>query len=243
MAGPLALPPLGSLAELPGFLGQVSAHGAWTPVPGRAWTSAATASAPVRSLAALLASRGERVHALDGAEGPIAAASDADAISRRIGDRARGLHPSSPSRILDGLVAAARELAANVTDHARAGATGFASLTRDSSDLLLLVSDCGIGIERSVRANPDFAGRVTDTAGAVALALQRAITPEPLPSSSATGLPFVSEFCRSAGGEFAIVTGGISWRRRVAAGGAFPIFVESVDPWQGTIVALRIPAP
>src|SRR5262245_36139382 len=167
MSGPLALPPLGALAELPGFLRRLSALSAWAAAPGRAWTSAPTASAPLRSLAALLASRGERVPDLEGAEGPISAA---DSTSRRIGDRARALHPSLPSRVLDGLAAAARELAANVPDHARAGATGFASLTRDGSALLLLVSDCGIGIEKSVRANPDFAGRVTDTAGAVALA-------------------------------------------------------------------------
>ncbi len=243
MASPLALPPLGSLADLPGFLSRLSGLSAWAPAPGRSWTSAATATAPGRSLAAFLASRGERVPDLEGAEGPISSPSEAEAIARRIGDRARALLPTLAPDLLRGFAAAARELALNVVDHARAGATGFASVSRDGPALTLFVSDCGIGIERSVRANPDFTGRVTDTAGAIALSLQRAITPEPLPASSATGLPFVSEFCRSAGGEFAIVTGGISWLRRVAAGGAFPIFVESVDPWQGTIVALRIPAP
>ncbi|MGH7149880.1 MAG: ATP-binding protein, partial [Planctomycetota bacterium] len=138
---------------------------------------------------------------------------------------------------------AARELVLNVADHARAGATGFASLSRDGSALSLFVSDCGIGIERSVRENPDFAGRLTDTAGAIALALQRAIGTESAPSRSRTGLPSVSEFCQSSRGEFAVVTGGISWLRRVGAGGATPSMVESVDPWEGTIVALRIPAP
>ncbi len=243
MTVPLALPSLDALADLSGFLRRLSGLSVWTPAPGREWEFSPPPSAPVHSLAGLLASRGERVPGLDDAEGPVSSPSDAEAISRRIGDRARSLLPGLPPDTLRGLVSAARELLANVADHARAGATGFASLSRDGSALSLFVSDCGIGIERSVRENPDFTGRVTDTAGAIALALQRAITPEPVPSRSKTGLPFVSDFCHATGGEFAIVTGGIRWRRQVAAGGAYPIFVESVDPWLGTIVALRIPAP
>ncbi|HET6205092.1 MAG TPA: hypothetical protein VFI25_20050 [Planctomycetota bacterium] len=243
MSGPLRLSPPGGIAELPLFLRRLATDSAWAPTPGREWDFLGTANAPLRSLAARLASRGERVPALEGVEGPILALGDVEPLARRIGERAAALLPGFPPSLLRSLRFATRELAANVAEHARAGTTGFASVAPEGAGLAVWVSDCGIGIERSVRANPEVAGRVTDTAGAIALALQREIGEEGAPGTAGTGLPFVSEFCRAAGGEFAIVTGGIAWRRRLGAGGAYPSIVEGVDPWEGTIVAFRVPAP
>lgn len=238
MAGALPVPRLSRIAEIPEFLGRLQSLGAWGSSSQRSWSGALGAGAPERSFLAAMGGPGP---ARSEVEGPILALADAEPLARRVGERGSSLAPALAPSALRGLRFAAEELAANVAQHARAGGTGFVSVGLEGTELTLWVSDCGIGIEASLRENPEFSARIAGAAEAIVLAVERGVTREPGRGNMGIGLRFVSEFAPTAGGEIAIVSGDAFWRRKAGPSGAAPAFVERVAPWRGTIVALRIP--
>jgi len=169
-------------------------------------------------------------------------------IARTQADATRELLESLVPAVPPSTVRAAQfvfeELAANIVQHSEAPETGFGLAIADPAArrIQIAFADAGVGFLASLTSNPEFAGRASDDAEAIRLALDPRVT-RGGSGNIGMGLFLLSSLAERVHGDLWIATGGALLARREGNGGGSSETLSPTAGWTGAFLCLDAPVP
>lgn len=136
--------------------------------------------------------------------------------------------------VLDNVAYCLSEVLENVIQHAESPTNGVACAQAypESKAVELAIVDCGIGVQSSLKKNPEYTERIRSDEEAVQLALQKGVTSNP-GRNTGEGLFFVAELLGRSG-KMRFQSG-----EAVLSVGRGGMLVKRTPQWPGTLVGLR----